>query len=283
MSEPSATHCVSCGAIVFGPYCAQCGEAAGRPDYSIKHFLKELIETLTEIDGRAMWTFRALVTKPGVLARDFLAGRRNRQYGPVKLFAICNIVYFLLQPFTLFAPFTSTLRIQTTARPWREMARSLVDAKLAASGQTFEQYAVAYDQAAHLQGKSLVFLMVPLFALGTWVMYGRARRFFAEHLVASFYTYAFLLLWFGIGTLALTGVFRAGLHAGFELTGAWLEAAAAPVVIGPFVAYLLFSGRNAFAEPWPATIVKSLMLTGWAYAVLTVYRFILFFTAFYAT
>jgi hypothetical protein len=29
--------------------------------------------------------------------------------------------------------------------------------------------------------------------------------------------------------------------------------------------------------------VKAAILTGWSYAVLTAYRFILFFTAFYAT
>src|SRR5262245_36450585 len=177
MEGSSIMHCIACGAPVSGAYCAQCGESAVRHNYSVKHLAAELVESVTELDGRAWWTFRALLLKPGVLARDFLAGHRKRQFGPVKAFLICNIVYFLAQPFTLFAPFTSTLRIQTTERPWSGMARELVTRKLAAHGPTFEQYAAVYDATAHLQGKTLVMLMVPLFALGAWALHGRSRRF----------------------------------------------------------------------------------------------------------
>lgn len=70
---------------------------------------------------------------------------------------------------------------------------------------------------------TLVMLMVPLFALGLWALHGRARRFYAEHLVASFYTYGFLLLWLAAGTVALTELFRAGLALGFGFTGAVLH------------------------------------------------------------
>jgi uncharacterized protein DUF3667 len=283
MTKSLATRCVTCGTDATGPYCAQCGESTVHPDYSLKHFAHDCVEALTELDGRVLWTFRALIARPGVLARDFLAGRRKGQYGPVKLFVICNVVYFLIQPFTLFAPFTSTLSIQTTERIWHTMARSLVDARLADRAQTFEQYAPLYDETAHLQGKSLVFLMVPLFALGAWAVHRRTRRFYTENLVYSFYLYAFVLLWMAFSTLVLTGVFRAGLRAGFALTGDWLETVSTPVVAVPFVAYLLLSERAVYRESWRATVVKTAILTAWVFAVLWAYRFILFFTALYAT
>jgi hypothetical protein len=283
MEESSATHCIACHAPISGPYCAQCGESAVRQDYSVKHLAAELVESVTELDGRTWRTFRALLFQPGVLARDFLAGHRKRQFGPVKVFLICNLVYFLAQPLTLFAPFTSTLRIQTTARLWSGMAREIVGRKLAAHGQTFEQYGAVYDATAHLQGKTLVLLMVPLFALGAWVLYGRTRRFYAEHLVPSFYTYGFLLLWFAAGTVALTAIFRAGLALGLHFTGDGLEAVSTPVMTLPFFVYLLLSDRKVYGESWTATSLKAVLLTGWAAAALTAYRFVLFFTALYAT
>lgn len=276
-------HCVSCGAAVSGRYCAQCGESAARHDYSMKHFAEELGEELTHVDGRAWWSFRALLLRPGQLARDFLTGRRKRQFGPVRLFVICNIVYFLAQPFTVFAPFTSTLRIQTTARPWKDWALELVDAKLAVRGQTFEQYAARYDETAHLQGKTLVILMVPLFAFGAWALHGRSRRFYAEHLVVSFYTYAFLLLWFAFITFVLSRIFIAALRSGFRPSADWLDDVATTIITIPFAVYLLLTERRVYAESWPATVAKAALLTGWSYAVLTAYRFILFFTALYAT
>jgi hypothetical protein len=38
-------------------------------------------------------------------------------------------------------------------------------------------------------------LMVPLFAIGVWALHPRARRYYGEHLVFSFYAMGFLLLW----------------------------------------------------------------------------------------
>lgn len=249
----------------------------------MKHFAEELVEEVTHVDGRAWWSFRALLTKPGRLARDFLDGRRKRQFGPVRLFVICNIVYFLVQPFTVFAPFTSTLGIQTTARMWSGFARELVDAKLASRSQTFEQYAARYDEIAHLQGKTLVVLMVPLFAVGAWAVHARQRRFYAEHLVVSFYTYAFVLMWFAFITFALSKIFIAMLRGGFQATGDWLDAISGPIVVLPFAAYLLLTERAIYRQPWLVCVVKAAILTGWSIAVLTAYRGILFFTAFYAT
>ena len=283
MSEPSAVHCVNCGAAVSGRYCAECGEPASPHDYSIKHFAEELVEEFTHVDGRAAWSFRALLLYPGQLARDFLEGRRKKQVGPVRLFIICNIVYFLVQPFTLFAPFTSTLGIQTHARSWSPFAQELVDAKVAARGSTLEDYAATFDATAHLQGKTLVILMVPLFALGAWALHGRTRRFYAEHLVVSFYTFAFLLLWFAFITFVLSKIFVALARSGVALNGDWLEDVSTGVVTIPFAVYLLLAERKLYGESWLVTSIKTAALVYWGYAVITAYRFVLFFTAFYAT
>ena len=88
--------------------------------------------------------------------------------------------------------------------------------------------------------------MVPLFAFGAWALYGRRRRFYAEHLVFAFYIFAFVMLW-------------------------------------PFVIYLFAAARRTYAESRWRTAFKTLLLSGWVLAVLTAYRFVLFFTSFYAT
>ena len=37
-------------------------------------------------------------------------------------------------------------------------------------------------------------VMVPIFAVGVWALY-RRKRFYTEHLVFAFYTYACMLSW----------------------------------------------------------------------------------------
>jgi hypothetical protein len=268
-----ASRCVACGADLSGRYCSACGEAAGHHDYSLKHFAEEALETLAHVDGRVLSTLRSLVMRPGLLASNFLAGRRRSQMGPVQLFVVCNVVYFLMQPLTIFAPFTSTFRIQTEERSWRDLASAMVASKLAARHITKDAYSLTFDEVAHLQGKSLVILMVPLFAFGAWAIYGRARRFYAEHLVFAFYVFAFLMLWMGVITLVLTKPVKAG------LPDRWSDG----VVALPFAIYLFAAARRTYAESRWRTAFKTLLLFAWTVAVLTAYRFILFFTTFYAT
>lgn len=276
-----ASRCVACGADLSGRYCAACGEAAGHHDYSLKHFAEEALETFAHVDGRVFSTFRSLLTRPGLLTTDFLVGRRKSQMGPLQLFVICNVIYFLIQPFTVFATFTSTLAIQTSERPWHRMASAMVASKVAARQIPAAEYARHFDEAAHLQGKSLVILMVPLFALGSWVLYRGTRRFYAEHLVFAFYFFAFAMLWMGLGTLALSQPVL------YALRHSWsdglIETTVSALLMLPFGIYLYVASRRMYGESGWRTASKTLVLLAWTIAVVTAYRFVLFFTSFYAT
>src|SRR4051812_10319837 len=146
MSPASHAHCVGCGAVVTGRYCADCGEHTQPHDYSMKHFVGEVLETTAHVDGRVFTSFRSLLTRPGQLAKDFLAGKRKTRMGPVQMFVVCNVLYFLFLPLALQVPFTSTLRMQTENRPWRGMAKRMVDAKVAGRHEAIDKYADRFDE-----------------------------------------------------------------------------------------------------------------------------------------
>src|SRR3954469_15084471 len=276
--------CVGCGAAVSGRYCAGCGEQTARHDYSMKHFATEVLETTLHLDGRVFTSFRSLLTRPGELTTEFLRGKRKTQLGPVQMFVVCNVLYFLFLPLALQVPFTSTLRMQTENRPWRAMAKRMVETRVADRREPIEEYAVRFDETAHLQGHSLVMLMVPVFALGVWALHPRARRFYAEHLVFSFYAMGFLLLWMTVTTVPISQVYRLGIIARWwPQNGSLLEACLdAPIALG-FMVYLATAFRRSYTDGWPAAIGKSALLAGWLTVCLTIHRFLLFFTTFYAT
>lgn len=284
MSMVCQAHCVGCGAAVTGRYCVDCGEHTEPHDYSMTHLVKEVLESTAHLDGRVFTSFRSLLTCPGQLTTDFLAGRRKTRMGPVQMFVVCNVLYFLFLPLALQIPFTSTLRMQTENRSWRVMAKRMVDAKVADRRQGIEEYAPRFDEAAHLQGHSLVMLMVPLFALGVWAMHPRARSYYAEHLVFSFYAVGFLLLWMTAVTVPISQVYRLGVLATWwPQNGLVLEAVLdMPIALG-MIAYVATASRRGYADGWPAAIAKAVLLAGWLIVCLTIYRFILFFTTFYAT
>ena len=115
-----------------------------------------------------------------------------------------------------------------------------------------------------------------------WALYGRRRRFYAEHLVFAFYIFAFVMLWMGIITLALTRPVLFGLRHGWS--DGVIETTASTIVRSA-VRDLSVRGGLGGCMPNHArrTAVKTLLLAGWTIAVVTAYRFVLFFTSFYAT
>jgi hypothetical protein len=282
--DVSVEKCVTCGRPMAGRYCSECGEQAPHGhNYSLRHFVEEALENLIHLDGRVVRSFRALLLAPGDLPSDFLRGRRKPYMGPVHLFLIANLIYFLLQPFSGFVPFTTTMNIQTSEFFWSGLAARMVSSRLESRSIAREEYRRRFDETAHLQGKTLVIIMVPLFALAAWAMYRRARPFFVEHLVFSFYAYAFLLIWTGVTTVVETRLIGFSVHHGYRPGGFLIEVGSSAVTLVPFAVYIYLASRRTYGDRVGPTLMKTAALTAWLMAVITAYRMILFFTTFYAT
>jgi len=91
----SESNCPSCGAIQLGRYCTDCGEKfISHEDFELKHFLFEhLPEEFLHVDGKLPRTLRLLITQPGALAKNFVAGRRQPFVSPLRVY----IMAFLLE------------------------------------------------------------------------------------------------------------------------------------------------------------------------------------------
>jgi hypothetical protein len=87
--------CDNCGASVSGRYCGVCGQRLEPPLHTLGHFARIATEDLTHADSRLWRTLGALLARPGVLTREFLAGRRARYLPPVRLYLVVSVVFFL--------------------------------------------------------------------------------------------------------------------------------------------------------------------------------------------
>lgn len=278
------TACMSCGEPLTGRYCSACGERAdSKHDYSIGHFLEMTTESLFHLDGRVVNTFRLLLQRPGALAESFFEAGRKRYMGPVQCFIVANLIYLLIQPLTYVSTFTTTMEQQMTQRYWSPMARRWIEAKIATSGISQEIYADRWEHTAHLQAHTLLILLVPLTAVFLFVLFGRSRKFFAEHLVHSFYFNAVFLIWFAMATWIWTVGVKLWVVAGGGLNGDVMEWSVILIIGIPFTVYLYFANRRFFMESLSVTCIKSILLILSYLGTITVYRFILFFTTFYFT
>jgi hypothetical protein len=127
----------------------------------------DLAHAITHADHSIFALIRALVTRPGTVAREYTEGKRKRHFGP---FA------FLL------------------------IAVGLASAIILISGvEWFTSFEHGYAGNLLQRHVNLVILIqVPILALSCAALFRRDRRSFAEHLVLAAYTSGFHALFIGV-------------------------------------------------------------------------------------
>src|SRR5262245_28811241 len=90
--------CQTCGAAASAAYCGACGERRlSSSDLGVLTVIGQVFESITNVDGRAFRTIRALFVQPGELTLAFLEGRRKQYIAPFQVFLIANVAFFFVQ------------------------------------------------------------------------------------------------------------------------------------------------------------------------------------------
>jgi hypothetical protein len=153
--------CLNCGTALTGPYCHACGQSSQSPLIPLGTFLREGLSEILSLDGLQLRSLRALVTRPGLLTAEYLAGRRARYVHPVRLFAWLGVLSYLL---ARFLP-----------------AESLV---FSAGPRLFG------DETVPLDALFLAWT-IPAGALAHWIVLRRQIPFVLAHLVLVLHLFAF--------------------------------------------------------------------------------------------
>jgi hypothetical protein len=91
-----ARPCPNCGELLWGQYCASCGQRARVRMITFWELLKDAGDLLASLDSRLWRTLGLLLFRPGRLTLDYLQGRRARFVPPVRLFIASSIVFFFI-------------------------------------------------------------------------------------------------------------------------------------------------------------------------------------------
>jgi hypothetical protein len=273
--------CPSCHRDIATPYCPTCGERRRDPrELTLRGLLHQALEALTNIDGRVLRSFRALVTSPGVLTVAFLEGRRKPYLGPVALFLVANVIFFAAESFTNGLVFSTPLQSHLNDQPWSPLVPRLVADRLTASGTPFASFAPRFDAAIALHARSMILLMALAFAPLPALAFRRRGRPFAAHVVFSLHLYAFTLLILSIGTPVPNVPVLFG---GVRSTSRVLDAVLSITALIACAMYLYPAIRVVYGGSRIARVLSTILLTVAVAAIVLAYRFALFLITLYTT
>jgi hypothetical protein len=212
--------CLNCHAALAGPFCSQCGQRDIPPYPSTRELVVDAFWELSGWDGRFASTVRALVQRPGMLTREFLAGRRARFLSPLRLYLLASLAYFLIAAATPAVHLSGSksdlkVRASVNSRPNRvadAVTESLVDGQTL-TGVKREQTLKDIERAPALMRPFLrttvsdpngfkrrvveamprmLFALLPVFAAIVAIFY--RRRKYPEHLYFAIHLHAFMFL-----------------------------------------------------------------------------------------
>lgn len=95
-SPRADVRCRNCGGDAPGAYCPACGQETRIALPRVGEFVREAAGRLVAWDGRLWRTLATLAFRPGVLTREYFAGRRRRYVGPARLFLALSLLLFAL-------------------------------------------------------------------------------------------------------------------------------------------------------------------------------------------
>ncbi|MEQ9401709.1 MAG: DUF3667 domain-containing protein [Longimicrobiales bacterium] len=313
--------CASCGKARPDAYCPACGERRLRPDeFSLRRFLADGLRQTFDLDTRVGRTVRALFVRPGALTKAFMEGRRVGYLGPVRLFLLANLLYFVIQPFTGFNGYNTPLRSHMDRQVYSDAAgiRPIVEERVreritqraeriaAASPEVGPDearsraaaienvlYPERFDAMGAFYARALVALIIPMLVLVLWLLQLGRGVPLLKHVVFAIHLHAWELLFIGtVYLLALGGLTRLALVA-VELAGgdpvAVRQASTVGMVWGlllehsavpPTLAWVTLGLRRAYGLGWVGSGVRAVLLVAATLLSVFAYRYLLFWVTF---
>jgi hypothetical protein len=249
MTRESENHtetslCPNCGAEFDSKYCPDCGQKRiDKHEFAVRHFFGHLMHEFTHLDSnKILRTFGDLVTKPGLLTAEYLAGRKGKYINPIRVYLTVSALYFLFAWGALATAGGGSVQ-DNQSRPFMvELARRKgVDAAVLAP--LIQEKAAKYSAAFR-------FASVLLSGLFLMLLYRGTGKYYVENLIFSLHFYAFDFLAKCVIALVYLGEGLFG-HTTFLVSrGVYYVAA--------FV-YLLFALKRVYQQAWKITTIKAII------------------------
>jgi hypothetical protein len=264
-----------------------------RRDLSIGHFLREALHALTDVDSALIGTFRALIARPGVLTTEYIYGDRHRFLAPFRVFLFCNVIYFLFASQYHFNALTAPLASQVGTFSYSDVARrSLAEhfhLRAPQSGETPEQFfhrvppdiVKRYDGATDQLAKTILLVLIPLYAVVIAVLFIGGGRYFAEHLVFATLYVSMYLLALPAAVLCLTGYWWIASYVVRKLPATHFEDILGTLLMVLLGVYVYAAQREFYQSRWWATLARTVVMALSAIPVLMAFKFFLFYVTLY--
>ncbi len=262
-------------------YCRVCGQASRTLRVTVRELVVEAVQRFVELDGKFLSSTRLLLTRPGLLTKHYIEGKRIRYLKPITLFALSTAFLFLViewkasRDITLAdvsTPVGEFISVELMPGMRVTLHQDFLNKIEAAPKEGTQAYLESLGlnadssqwflaeralwilgrdgingfrrQMARAASRSIA-ILVPVLAFVVLVLHRKRSLYFAESLVYCLHWHSFLFFIFGLAFMLPSGTSRTALTVACCLGG---------------VLYTVISLRVALGDSWLFATVKSFIM-----------------------
>ena len=250
------------------PYCPGCGQETALRPPTLGEFAQQFGGSYLSTEGALWRTLKLLLTRPGALTREYLAGRRRHYVLPLRLYLTASVVALVALRLAASGGAAIELPPETAAQLARAGKNELVIAlggdqgpRLGLANGKFYCERLPAALCHHFQRKldldpkamsreleraserfvghwgTAMFLLVPMFALWCKLAWLARRLRYTEHLVYALHLHAFWFVAIAVAQVPLPP---------FK-----------PVALLAMPVYALLASHRAYGGRWGPTLLRN--------------------------
>ena len=270
-------NCKVCDNIFKGRYCNVCGEKVTEQyERSMLNFLHSLLNAFTFLDGKFVKSIKLLIARPGELSSNISNGIRVPFMNMVSLFFVANFFYFF---FPVFDSYNSSLHSQLNLQGAHSVrANEIVNEHLSKNKISMEYFEKEYNGQSTNLSKTLVVVLVIIFAALSGVINYSRERFLFDHILFSLEFYSFQIL-INLVILANAILYLIKLVAswGWDWLVLLSDGVFTIVAMALSLSWLIAAEMNFFKQQWYWAIPKGVLLMALMIESIKIYRMLLFY------
>lgn len=230
-------------------------------DFTLGKYAKLLFEHFSHLDSKLLKSLWLLVSRPGFLTAEYVAGRHKVYMKPLQLFLVVNLIFFLLLGSNdVFAPKVKWV-YKSNATTWSgKSVQTMTDEYAAREQITTDAAIMAIDKEISVYTKAMLYVLVPILGLLFYALFFRQNPYYLCNLIFATHWFAFLLIFIMLSGALLSGI--------FHLRGMYMLGA----LLALLMPYHAISTRRFYGQNWPIIVAKTIIFMAGFTVIYFLYR-----------
>jgi hypothetical protein len=193
-------------------YCPNCSQKSKLHRLTFHDIVHEGIHYFTHADKGLFQLIRDLVKKGGVVAREYLDGKRKKYFPPLSFFLVIAAIFVFMANIGENKPVADV----AVKYPHLSKIEDPIEKQLKIQAYTRAEKAKTFTVK---YSNMMAMCALPLTALVFWLLYFRHKYNYVEHLVAGMYMLGICMLVFAVVIMPLSYLFNLSMNYAYGLFG----------------------------------------------------------------